>query len=303
MVDWRVKGTVQKVLGYVPGGSRIHLQLQRRVGGLRDFGRECDLRVDDWAVMVRHLRSAGVDIRGSTMLETGTGWFPTLALCNYLAGVGHMYTFDRERLVERDMLVLLADRLAAHVSLIARESDQDLADVAGLQREVLDSLERGLLLTTATRNVLDYRAPGDVTATSLLNESVDVVFSSSVLEHMPAEMIASTFAEAWRVLKPGGVMFHAVNCADHYAYSDRSLHPLHFLQFSPGDWERWNNAFLYQNRLRACDFIALAKRAGFHVELELHRSAELDGVRVDPMFAHYTREQLAITSVDFLARK
>jgi SAM-dependent methyltransferase len=302
-VDWRVKGTVQKVLGFVPGGSRIHLQLQRRVGGLRDFGRECDLRVDEWAVMVRHLRAAGVDIRGATMLELGTGWFPTLPLCSYLAGVGHMYTFDRVRLVERDMLVLLADRLAAHVSLIARESEQELDEVAGLQREMLDALEREMLLTTATRSVVDYRAPGDVTSTGMLNETVDVVFSSSVLEHMPAEMIQASFAEAWRILKPGGVMFHAVNCGDHYAVSDRSLHPLHFLQFSPAEWERWNNAFLYQNRLRACDFIGFANRAGFKVELEVHRSAELDGVRLDPSFAHYTREQLAITSVDFLARK
>lgn len=302
-MDWRVKGTVQKFLGYVPGGSRIHLQLQRRVGGLRDFGRECDLRVDDWAVMVRHLRSAGIEVRGATMVELGTGWFPTLALSFYLAGVERMYTFDRARLVERDMLILLADRLAAHVSLIARESDQALADVAGLQREMLDALERELLLLIATRNAVDYRAPGDVTATALRNETVDVVFSSSVLEHMPAEMIESSFAEAWRILKPGGVMYHAVNCGDHYAYSDHSIHPLHYLQFSPAEWARWNNEFLYQNRLRACDFIAFAKRAGFTIELETHRSAELDGVKVDPSFAHYTREQLAMTNVDFLARK
>ena len=302
-MDWRLKGTVQKVLGYVPGGSRIHLQLQRRVGGLRDFGRECDLRVDDWAVMVRHLRAAGVTIQDATLLELGTGWFPTPALCSYLAGAGHVYTIDRVRLVEPDMLVLLADRLAVHTSLIARESEQELDEVLGLQREVLDALEREMPLSTATRSVVDYRAPGDVTATALPNNSVDVVFSSSVLEHMPAGMIESSFAEAWRVLKPGGVMFHAVNCGDHYAYSDRSLHQLHYLQFSPHEWERWNNEFLYQNRLRACDFVDFAKRVGFSIELEVHRSTEIDGVRVDPSFAHYTRDQLAIINVDFLARK
>lgn len=298
-----MKGTVQKILGYVPGGARIHLQLQRHVGGLRDFGRECDMRVDDWAVMVRHLRAANVDIRNATLVEYGTGWFPTLALCSYLAGTGHVYTIDRVRLVEHDMLVLLADRLAAHVSLIARESDQDVDEVAGLQREVHDALEREMPLSTSTRSVVDYRAPGDVTQTALQTGSVDVVFSASVLEHMPREMIESAFAEAWRILKPGGVMFHAINCGDHYAYSDRSLHQLHYLQYSPAEWERWNNEFLYQNRLRAIDFTTLAKNAGFSIELDVRRSTEIDGVSIDSSFAHYTREQLAITHLEILARK
>jgi SAM-dependent methyltransferase len=302
-VDWRVKGTVQKILGYVPGGAHIHLQLQRHLGGLRDFGRECDMRVDDWAAMVRHLRAASVDIRNATLVEYGTGWFPTLPLCCYLAGAGHVFTIDRTRLVEHDMLVLLADRLAAHVSLIARESDQDVAEVAGLQREVHDALVREMPLSTATRSVVDYRAPGDATETALPNESVDVVFSASVLEHMPPAMIEGAFAEAWRILKPGGVMFHTINCGDHYAYSDHSLHQLHYLQFSAAEWDRWNNEFLYQNRLRAVDFVALAKRAGFSIELDLHRSTDIDGVSIDPSFAHYTREQLAITNLEILARK
>jgi SAM-dependent methyltransferase len=261
------------------------------------------MRVDDWAVMVRHLRAANIDIRNAVLVEFGTGWFPTLALCSYLAGAGHVYTIDRVRLVEHDMLVLLADRLAAHVSLIARESDQDVDEVAGLQREVHDALVREMPLSTCTRSVVDYRAPGDATSTALPNESVDVVFSTSVLEHMPPDMIEGAFAEAWRILKPGGVMFHAINCGDHYAYSDRSLHQLHYLQFSPAEWDRWNNEFLYQNRLRANDFVALAKRAGFSIELDAHRSTEIDGVPIDGSFAHYTREQLAITNLEILARK
>ena len=71
----------------------------------------------------------------------------------------------------------------------------------------------------------------------------------------------------------------------------------------PAEWDRWNNEFLYQNRLRAVDFVALAKRAGFSIELDAHRSTEIDGVPIDGSFAHYTREQLAITNLEILARK
>ena len=46
-MDWRVKGAIQKALGYVPGGDRLHYMLQRYAGGMRDFGREYDIKVDD----------------------------------------------------------------------------------------------------------------------------------------------------------------------------------------------------------------------------------------------------------------
>lgn len=38
---WRLKGLVQKALGYVPYGERLHYELQKRAGGLRMF--DCEL--------------------------------------------------------------------------------------------------------------------------------------------------------------------------------------------------------------------------------------------------------------------
>ena len=99
-----------------------------------------------------------------------------------------------------------------------------------------------------------------------------------------------------------------MHCGDHYAHFDRSINALHYLQFSDEEWELWNNNFLYQNRLRAIEFTDLARRAGFTIEVDTSRAsperlAQLDGTTVHPAFAHYTREQLAITSIDFVARK
>ena len=45
----------------------------------------------------------------------------------------------------------------------------------------------------------------------------DFVFSISVVEHIPGRDLAAFFADACRVLKPGGVMFHAI---DLYLYDD-----------------------------------------------------------------------------------
>jgi ubiquinone/menaquinone biosynthesis C-methylase UbiE len=156
--------------------------------------------------------------------------------------------------------------------------------------------------------VVRYHAPADASKTNLDPDSVDVVFSNSVLEHVPGPVIEAMFVESARILPPGGVMFHSVNCGDHYAYADPKISQLHYLQFSDADWARWNNAFLYQNRLRASDFTAMAKAAGFTIEVDTSRPhperlRQLEAIPVHPSFAQkYPREQLAITSIDFVAR-
>jgi hypothetical protein len=102
-------------------------------------------------------------------------------------------------------------------------------------------------------------------------------------------------------------MFHSVNCGDHYAYIDKRINPLHYLRYSDAAWKRWNNAFLYQNRMRAHEFVERASAAGFAIALNTARPRErrlrdLAAIQVHPQFAHLPPEKLCITSVDFIAR-
>jgi SAM-dependent methyltransferase len=307
-MDWRVKGVIQKVLGCVPAGHALHHALQRRVGGLADFGRECDIKVDDWRLMMGHLHAAKARVEGGTLLEMGTGWYPTFPMCLYLAGAARVHTVDLNRLLRPEMAIALAERLEQHVSLIASVAGRPEAEVRARQRAAAAALRSGAPLDIATEGVIDYRAPADAAQTDLPDGSLDVVFSNSVLEHVPGEVISGCFREARRILRPGAVVFHSVNCGDHYAYFDRSIDQLHYLQYSEAAWAKWNNAFLYQNRLRAVDLTGMAKRAGFVIEIDTSRPhpdrlRQLDAIRIDPYFARYSRDQLAITSIDFVGRK
>jgi SAM-dependent methyltransferase len=307
-MDWRIKGAIQKVLGYVPAGERIHHVLQTRFGGLADFGRECDIKVEDWRLMMGHLRNAGARVDGGTLLEMGTGWYPTFPLCLYLAGAKRVHTIDLNRYLRHDMTVMLAERLAKHIPVIAAASGRSETEIGARQVAVLAALRDGVSIGEATGGAIDYRAPGNATRTELPDDSVDVMFSNSVLEHVPPPVIEACFREAMRILRPGAIAFHSVNCGDHYAYFDRSIHQLHYLQYSEEAWAKWNNAFLYQNRLRAVDLTTMATRAGFAIEVDTshakpERLRQLDSIRVDPYFARYSRDQLAITSIDFIARK
>ena len=306
-MHWRIKGVVQKVLGVLPGGTLLHYGLQRRFGGLRDFEREFACKVDDWSIMTRHLRDAGQSIGGACLVEIGTGWYPTFPLACYLAGARAVETFDLNRHLRPELtarcIALLADRLDD----IAIASGAAIEEVRRRYAALSSHPKPSRDLEAATSGVVRYHAPADATRTGLPAGSVDMVFSNSVLEHVPPEVITALYTESRRILRPGGLMFHSVNCGDHYAYVDRRLHQLHYLQYSSRAWSFWNNAFLYQNRLRAHRFVEDAAAAGFQIVLDTATArnenlARIRSMRVAPEFADIPRERLCITSVDFIGR-
>lgn len=307
-MHWRIKGAIQTVLGHVPGGARMHYLLQRTGGGLADFGSECDGKLDDWRILMGHLRAVNVPVLGAFFVEMGTGWYPTFPFCLYLAGASRVETLDLHPHLKEGLTTALAERLAKHVAAIARASERPEAEVWAKQRALAASLRAGATIEEATEGVVRCRAPADASRTGLGDASVDVVFSNSVLEHVPKNVIEDCLREAHRILRPGRVVVHSVNCGDHYAYVDPKLHQLHYLAYSERAWQKWNNAFLYQNRLRAVDFLEMARAAGFEIAIDTSsprpkRLRQLDEMKVDPCFARYTREELAITTIDFVGRK
>jgi SAM-dependent methyltransferase len=308
MMNWRLKGTIQKVLGVVPGGDTLHYHLQRRFGGLRDFTAELTTKVEDWTLMIGHLASAGIPVAGTRFVEMGTGWYPTFPFSLYLGGAARVDTIDLNRYLRPELTLEAARTLGGMLDTIAGHAKRPLAEVEAAHRALVRALEGGASLEQATGDVVRYRAPGDAAATGLPAESVDVVFSNSVLEHVPGEVIERCFTEARRILAPGGVVFHSVNCGDHYAYVDKTINQLNYLRYSDDEWKVWNNRFLYQNRLRAKDFTDMAREAGFTIALDTSRPhptrlAQLAEIPVHPRFARYDEAQLAITSIDFIARK
>ncbi|HSK01162.1 MAG TPA: class I SAM-dependent methyltransferase [Kofleriaceae bacterium] len=306
-MHWRVKGGIQKVLGHVPFGERLHYELQKRAGGLRAFDRELGAKIEDWRLMVGHLRSVGVPALGTRFLEMGTGWYPTFPFCLFLGGAKSVITVDLNRYLKPELMLRMVEALARFLPVIAGATGRTEDEIATAHRALEAAVRRGATLEEATGGVVAYHAPSDASATGLVAASLDAVFSNSVLEHVPGPVIERCFAEARRILRPGGVIFHSVNCGDHYAYADRKISQLNYLQFSDDEWQIWNNAFLYQNRLRAIDFVDMARAAGFSIEVDTSRPhplrlQQLEDVKVHPQFARYSRDQLAITSIDFIGR-
>jgi SAM-dependent methyltransferase len=307
-MHWRVKGVIQMVLSPLPGGAWLHYRLQRSLGGLRNFGRELDIKVDDWTIMVGHLRDARLPLAGARLLEIGTGWYPTFPFACYLAGARTIHTLDLTRHLKPDLVRTCVARLEQHLPRIAEAGGAGLDAVRARYRMLADRIGEGNDLARATDGAIVYAAPADAGASGLPADSINAVFSNSVLEHVHPDVIAPLYREAMRILVPGGVMFHSVNCGDHYAYVDRSVSQLNYLRYSDRQWRRWDNEFLYQNRLRAHVFVDRAVETGFELALNAavarpERLRQLQAIPVHAQFAHIPAEQLCITSVDFIGRK
>src|SRR3546814_13154773 len=102
-------------------------------------------------------------------------------------------------------------------------------------------------------------------------------------------------------------MCHSGNGGAHLADSDRSIRQLHYLKYPDRQWRFWDNAFVYQNRLRAHCFVDSAAERGFDIELNTakarpERMRQLSGVPVHSPFADVPPAKLCIPSVDFIAR-
>lgn len=117
---------------------------------------------------------------------------------------------------------------------------------------------------TAIYNI-SYRAPADAADSRLPEGSVDAVVSTNTLEHIPRDVISRIWSEAFRILRPGGIVSSKIDYADHYAKTDRSISRLNFLTFSEQDWQRYNHHCHYQNRLRHGHHKNLLVQAGFEI--------------------------------------
>jgi hypothetical protein len=305
-MNWRIKGVVQKTLSALPGGTAVNDRLQAIAGDLRNFEANIDKKVvADWCVLASHMAELGRPLKDLDYLEVGTGWYPTVPVCYFLAGARRCLTFDINRHLNEAWTFRMLRRIETHLPAIAASSFRPLPEV----RAAYETLRKAASLEELfERAHIEYYAPADAAASKLPAASVDVVFSNSVLEHVPPDAIGRLMQESQRVLRPGGLSIHSANCGDHYAYFDRSITAMNYLTYSGDQWRFWDNSLLYQNRLRPQDFLRIAERAGLKIVLSKFRPrpellAALPKLKIASEFAGYAPEQLAATSVDFVGER
>jgi len=194
-----------------------------------------------------HLKRAFPDGLPSdaVMLELGPGDSLASALLGYASGASMTYLVDVGSFARKDV--------AFYQTLAADLSNR------GLQcPDLSDALTFNDILQASNAS---YLANGLSSLRMIPSESIDFVWSHSVLEHVRKDELPEVLFELHRILKPGGLSSHNIDYQDHLAYS------LNNLRFSEKLWE--SNFFaksgFYTNRVPAIRLHRMLQEAGFKI--------------------------------------
>jgi SAM-dependent methyltransferase len=300
---WQWKCVLDSAKGIVPFSGGLRRLKYKFVRYKVNEGREAwtikeGLQQIDWVRSVTSIKEASV-------LEIGTGWQPIIPILFSLAGARRVIMTDQKRLCIPASIQATLDSLRTHKQLI-----MERIGVNGQQFDnALCSGSDTSLETFCKHLRLEYLAPCDCRALDLPAESVDVVMSRAVLEHIPPEVIDEIFMESRRLLRSGGLACHFVDNSDHWQFEDRSISRVNFLKFSDRVF-KWTciNSLNYQNRLRHSEYRALLIKYGFTIlrdesAIDSDSLAALRNLPIALRFRHFTHKDLATIGSCLLACK
>jgi len=214
----------RRIFGYEPDASNIHSTLA------------------SFEHMTTVLKAGNRSFENATVLEIGSGWFPTIPIMLSLNKVKH---------------VLMTD-LIPHMDSMTFD-----ATVKFLRNTFSDD-QRLSNIHQLSDLPISYLSPFSID--HVQDASLDYVISRAVLEHIPPKDLESLLAALRTKMKPDSLMVHIVDHSDHLEHVDKSISRVNFLTWSKSR-HATINALLKggENRLRHHEYLAIFVRAGFSV--------------------------------------
>jgi hypothetical protein len=228
----------------------------------------------------------------------GTGWWPIVPIGLYLCGAREIWSFDMVPLLRRDLLKSILKFF------------NDYAESGELKKFLKSVIpERVLQLKELSEKVETYSPTelldkiniklciGDAQNTKLPDKSIDLIFSTVVLEQITAEILSGLLSEFFRVASENAVMSHHIGLIDQFASFDESINGFNFLKYTDRQWRFLNNPVIPQSRLRITDYRELFEQVGWKIVEEnntLGLPEDLNKIKLAPKFATYSKEDLLV---------
>jgi len=308
---WKAKSRIQNAISLLPSSISYaaYYWIQRHFGGLRKVSpvRAFEAAASTW----RLIEELNHNPRDKVFLEVGTGRVPTVPLAYWLMGARSTITIDSNPYMRSELVKDSLDYISSNTDEILKVFGS-LADTSrfeilmDFQRNTAFSLDALLELSR-----IKYIAPGDAADTRLMDQSIDFHTSYTVFEHIPPGTLAAIIEEGNRLIRGGGLFVHRVDCSDHFSHSDKEISAINFLRFTDSEWDRYaGNRYMYMNRLRHDDYLAILASAGHELllvktnvdqqSLDLLRQGSL---QVDERFEMKSENVLAIIGSWMVSQK
>jgi len=307
MKKWVQKAIVQKAISYLPCSHKINYTFQKYV--TKGVNLSDDYFYDRLGHASDHLKSYGkYDDKKvpRSCLEIGTGWYPIVPICFYLAGANKIYSVDISFLTSKERLktTLLkfeesinSEMLTGYINILPErhkgiESILNDYDSISLD-EILQKLNIVYLIEDARR-------------LSLPDDSIDLINSNNTFEHIYPDVLVPILKEFKRVLnKQEGIMSHFIDMSDHFAHFDQSINIYNFLRYSDKQWKRIDNSIQPQSRLRIYDYKQIFSDLNIPITEEAFRAGnmnELSLIHLADKYAEKPINEIAISHCHFISQ-
>ncbi|WP_295456556.1 class I SAM-dependent methyltransferase [uncultured Thiodictyon sp.] len=217
---------------------------------------------------------------GQTLVEIGPGGNLGNALILIASGARRVYCVDNYRHVDFQFKLtqfyrdLIADILAHPDQLPI--TDPALWDRRRAAQALAEAVTFARDTVTFNPDRIAYLAPCDAQTIPLPDQSIDVLFSHAVLEHVKHP--AAVCREFSRIIKPGGYFSHVIDLRDHFDPCGLAM-----LRYPAWLWHLMSsNSHGHVNRCRAAHFEQFFRDAGLTL-LQLQATAILGDVERIPM--------------------
>lgn len=279
-MGWKMHVAAAAVRSRIPFGDSLR-RIKRRLFGYAPDEANLRTTLRNFSEMMAALERVDRSFANASVLEIGSGWFPTIPIMLSAAGARRVIMSDVTPHLDKGTLA------AALAFVKPRLEGRKVSKTSSL--EELN---------------LEYLAPFD--AAVLADGSLDVVVSRTVLEHIPPDDLRRLLIQLRPKLAATGVMVHCVDHSDHLEHRDKSISKINFLTWSERRHRRVNRLLNGgENRLRHHEYLTLFDECGYDVAvasgiphpetLELANSLPLRG-----RFATMTAEQVSILSSIFV---
>jgi hypothetical protein len=264
---WKLKAAIHQGISLLPDqlSHSANFFFQRRFGRLTGI----DTSLEHLLVGRRYADTfvqTGRSLEGCTVLEIGTGRHLDLSIALWLCGAEKVITADVHPYLQPDIILAKLAFLKAHA-----ESLRSLFGPFAATSLFQERYGRLLDVPLSLQSLLDltgisYRTMADTAHLDLPDASVDYYISYSVVQYIPPAQLEGVFREGIRVLRKGGLHYHAIDLSDWFATSDPTISKINFLRFSEREWRRIaGNRYMYQNRMRIDDYTPLLARLGYTI--------------------------------------
>lgn len=274
-MNWKLLLVKKALVGRIPFADKLR-QIRRKIFGYPQNADHLELTLHNYERIKSSLERSEGSLDGSTILEIGTGWFPTIPIL--LARDGAKRVFMSDLNVHMDDITFRAT-----VAYLKKRFPND---------EFIQNIKEFSSLP------IEYLAPFN--SSVLADKSLDVVMSHAVLEHIPKSDIYNLFLSLRPKLSDRGIMVHMVDHSDHFEHYDKSISRINFLT-----WNEEKHVLINylikdgENRMRHHEYHQVFIDSGFEVfneETDLHEKT-MEIIKTLDLVYPYSKmlsEQLAV---------